>query len=497
MNHQPATSVVIIGAGVSGLAAARCLLNEGIRPVVFEQTAEIGGVWNFHDEQPSGGGPGYRSLHTNTSKQITAFSDFPFPHPAPDFPGRAQVLDYLNSYADRFALRGVIRLCTQVEAVTFRGLKTGGVSGAPGNWQVAYRSKGSSEISSEAFDAVLVCSGLYGSPASPEYPGSEAFQGRIMHSRSYKDPEGFEGKEVVVVGAGSSGADIAVELSKVANRTTLSVARGAWFIPRYIGGRPYDHRLTRLAAHVPYRMRMSLFQRMLFDEYKRLGIRNPKASLGSALPGESLDVLTGRLTPGSAIIQRIASGEIVRKPGIARLEEQQVVFTDGCRSRADVIVLATGYNMGFPFLQSDLANPPGNILDLYKHVFHPDLPGLAFIGMCIVAGSVIPVIELQARWAARVLAGGVALPSPEEMREEIRERRSRLQAIGANPMRVQLVEYMDTLAAEIGAKPNLARHLSLAWQLLAGAPVPAQYRLDGPGRWKWAGRVIRNANRAT
>src|SRR5262249_4518784 len=149
-----------------------------------------------------------------------------------------------------------------------------------------------------------------------------------------------------------------------------------------------DHQLTRLAAHVPYRTRMRLFQHMLFDEYKRLGIRDPKTSLGSALPTEPLDVLTGRLTPGSEIIRRIAAGTIAHKSGIVGLEERQVVFADGTRSPADTIVLATGYNMGFPFLEGALANPPGNILDLYRHIFHPDLPGLAFLGMCIVQGSV-------------------------------------------------------------------------------------------------------------
>ena len=405
------------------------------------------------------------------------------------------MLDYLNNYADRFALRNVIRFCTQVEAVTARDHTVGGVSGAPGNWQVTYRPKGADETVREPFDAVLVCSGLYRSPAAPHYPGLETFQGRILHSRSYKGPEGFKGKEVLVVGAGSSGADIAVELSQVTSRTTLSVERGAWLIPRYIGGKPYDHQLTRLAAHVPYRTRMRLFQRLLFDEYRRLGVGDPKASMGAVLPAGPLDVLTRRLTPGSEIIQRIASGVIVPKPGVAGLEDGQVVFSDGTRSRADVILLATGYNMGFPFLEGALANPPGNAVDLYRHVFHPDLPGLAFLGLCIVAGSVIPVIELQARWAARVLAGEAALQGPEQMREEIRVRRSRAQAIGGHPMRVQLLEYMDVLAAEIGAKPNLARHPALAWQLLTGAPSPAQYRLDGPGQWKNAGQAVRDANR--
>ena len=227
---------------------------------------------------------------------------------------------------------------------------------------------------------------------------------------------------------------------------------------------------------------------MLFDEYRRLGAGAPKLPWArSYLPGRSM-CSPRRLTPGSEIIQRIASGVIVAKPGIERLEERQVVFTDGSRSRTDVLVLATGYNMGFPFLEGAFANPPGNVVNLYKHVFHPDQPGLAFLGLCIVAGSVIPVIELQARWAARVLAGRVALPAREQMREEIRVRRSRAQAIGAHPMRVQLLEYMDVLAAEIGAKPKLARHPALAWKLLAGVPPPPSIALTARDSGKTQGK---------
>ncbi len=378
--------VAVIGAGVSGLAAAKCLLDEGIEPVVFERAAEVGGVWNFHEEEPDGGGPAYRSLHTNTSRQTTAFSDFPFPASLPDFPARAQVLGYLNDYATRFDLLKFIRLRSEVEAVAPSEHPNQHSTGAQGDWKVVHRTEGASEAKSELFDGVMVCSGLYRSPVVPSYPGSEAFQGEILHSRSYKGPEGFEGKEIVVVGTGSSGADIAVELSMVASKVTFSAIRGAWLLPRYIGGKPYDHHLTRLATHVPYELRMRLFQRLLFGEYRRMGISDPRAALGAALPAEPLDVLTRRLTPGSEIIRRIASGSIAPKPGIASLDEKQVVFTDGTRSRADTIILATGYNMGFPFLQGTLANPPANVLDIYKLVFHPELPGLAFIGMCTVAG---------------------------------------------------------------------------------------------------------------
>ena len=110
-------NVAVIGAGVSGLVSAKSLLEEGLVPTVFEQTEEIAGIWNYHEERPFGGGPAYRALRTNTSKQVMAFSDYPFPDTLPDFPKRADVLQYLNSYADHFDLRSRIRLGTVVEKV--------------------------------------------------------------------------------------------------------------------------------------------------------------------------------------------------------------------------------------------------------------------------------------------------------------------------------------------------------------------------------------------
>src|SRR5919202_6128670 len=109
--------VAVIGAGVSGIAAAKCLMEESLDPVVFEQSAAIGGIWRYDESLPDGGGPAYRGLRTNTSKQTTAFSDFPFPKHLPDFPPRAEMLRYLNDYADHFHVRERIRFRTEVVCV--------------------------------------------------------------------------------------------------------------------------------------------------------------------------------------------------------------------------------------------------------------------------------------------------------------------------------------------------------------------------------------------
>src|SRR5207237_209254 len=117
-----------------------------------------------------------------------------------------------------------------------------------GQWRVISRPADGTtgDTISEIFDAVVVCSGLYSQPWIPQFPGAETYTGKIIHSSLYKGPEAYKGQDVVVLGVGSSGTDIATELGGVAKRVVLSTAKGAWFIPRYIQSQPYDHRLTRL-----------------------------------------------------------------------------------------------------------------------------------------------------------------------------------------------------------------------------------------------------------
>src|SRR5919202_6201684 len=215
--------VAVIGAGVSGIAAAKCLMEEGLDPVVFEQSAAIGGIWRYDESQPDGGGPAYRGLRTNTSKQTTAFSDFPFPKHLPDFPPRAEMLRYLDDYADHFHVRERIRFRTEVTSVTPAGA---------GRWIVASRWADGSRI--EPFDAVVVGSGIFRDPMLPPIPGTATFTGTIIHSRAYTVPARFAGQTVLVVGGGSSATDVAVEVSRVSRHVFMSV-RG---MPTGIPGQP-------------------------------------------------------------------------------------------------------------------------------------------------------------------------------------------------------------------------------------------------------------------
>lgn len=462
--------VAVIGAGVSGLVAAKCLLDEGLEPVVYEQAPQSGGLWNYDEALPDGGGVMYRSLRTNTSKHTLAFSDFPLPETAPDFPSHSEVLEYLRDYAAHFDLHTYLHLNTVVESVELA---------AHGQWTVSART--GEQVSTETFEAVVVCSGRDRSPQLVHPPGCETFAGRILHSSSYKGPEEFAGKRIVVAGVGSSGVDIATELSRVADRLYLSTEHGAWFIPRYVLGRPYDHQLTRLAERLPYRLRLFLFSRLLLFEYRRMGV-TPRQLQAQGLPLPPFDLWSARLTPCTDLLQRIQSGAIEVKPRITQLEGQQVRFADGSAVEADAVVCCTGYALRFPFLPDALLEIKQNGVELYKHVFHPNVPTLAFVGLCNVAGSTFPVVEIQGRWVARVLVGSEHLPLREEMHSAIERYRAHPSHCSPVPMHVQLLEYVEDIAGILGVRPRIWRHPGAVPRWFLGPFSAAYYRLDGPGR---------------
>ena len=261
-----AKRVAVIGAGAAGLASARWLLGAGFEIVVFERTAAVGGLWRGDT------GIAYPSLQTNTSKQKTAFSDLPFDAELPDFPVRDDVVAYLERYADVTGVRGAIRFGHDVQAVR------PAIATTTGGWAV----------DGEPFDAVVVAVGLFARPAEPAVPGRELFRGAVLHSRTYRDPAAFAGQDVVVVGAGSSGADIAVELATVARSVSISVRDLPLFSPRHYRGRPYDHRATRLAQRLPGWARALITRRVLAAEYRRRGHR--------------LERLSPKRTPGMEIL---------------------------------------------------------------------------------------------------------------------------------------------------------------------------------------------------
>jgi cation diffusion facilitator CzcD-associated flavoprotein CzcO len=430
--------VAVVGAGIGGLVAMRWLLVEGLDATAFERTHELGGVWNAGPGRPS-----YRSLVANVSREKTSLTDHPL-RSSHDYPPRAEVHRWIAAYADRFDLRHRIRFGHEVGRIAPR-------------WSV----------DDEPFDAVVIASGLFSAPRVPRFAGTAA--ATVIHAVDYDSPERFAGSNVVVVGGGSSAADIAVELSRAARRVSLSTRGPLVTTPKTIRGAPVDRRQKRWLRLVPPRLRAALTRRAILGEWRRRGIdlaRVPSAVRLMPAPGRAP-------TPSEDLLPALVSGAVRLRPAIERIDGRTVRYADGTSEDADTIVCATGYEAGFPFLSTDVSPIRDGRIELYRHVFHPDEPTLAFVGFTRVSGPVPPIEEVQARWVARVLAGKGPLPSREDMRREIDRRIELTRGTGAEFQRVQYVDYLDEIGDLIGVRPRWWRSPLRYW---FGNVTAEQYR---------------------
>ncbi|KAH9367780.1 hypothetical protein HPB48_022078 [Haemaphysalis longicornis] len=205
--------VAVIGAGASGLTALKACLEEGLDAVCFEKTSELGGLWTYREQNVDGVASVMFSTTTNTSKEMSAFSDFPPPPRYPNYMHHSLVSKYLNDYADAFSLRRHVRCCHSVIR-----LSPTHDHGRNGPLDVVVRDEEKGSTFEHTFDAVMVCTGYDHTPLETKFFGlSDQFKGRVLHARDYKRPAGFQDSRVLVIGLGNSGCDIAVELSAVAD----------------------------------------------------------------------------------------------------------------------------------------------------------------------------------------------------------------------------------------------------------------------------------------
>jgi dimethylaniline monooxygenase (N-oxide forming) len=395
-------TVCVIGAGSSGIAAVKALHQRGLDFDCFEASDRVGGNWVFRNR--NGMSSSYRSLHINTSRERMEFSDFPMPVTYPDFPHHTQVAAYFDAYVDHFAIR---------DRITFETLVTHAERRADGGWDVTTEPGGT-----RRYDALIVANGHHWDPRWPEpaFPGNDEFAGIQMHAHEYTgdDPDLFRDRAVVVLGMGNSAMDIAVESSFVARRTFLAARRGAWIIPKYVLGRPLDS--FPAPARVPIGLRkrvQAATLRLAVGDMERYGLPKPDHPFGGAHPTVSDDILS-----------RLAHGEVTPKPNIAALTRRTVRFADGSEEEIDVIVYCTGYKVTFPFLDPDLIAAPDNDLPLYRRVFHPEIPGIYFVGLLQPIGAIMPLAELQSEWICDHLTGRYALPPAHVQRADIEAERT-------------------------------------------------------------------------
>uniref|UniRef100_A0ACB8F1X9 Uncharacterized protein n=1 Tax=Sphaerodactylus townsendi TaxID=933632 RepID=A0ACB8F1X9_9SAUR len=484
----------------------------------------------------------YKSLTINTSKEMMSYSDFPIPGDFPNYMHHSKVMEYFRMYAKHFRLleciRFKVRVCplkkcpdfpiTVWEVVTEKCIQEETRNPCIFDavlWSVTitmcaliillihfsptYIIESNFVFTMSVRGLELLVAGSYeNQPTSWSYPvpfetsaaffwyptpGVKKFKGRIIHSREYKHPEEFRDQRILVIGLGNSGADISVDLSHI----FLSTRTGTWVVNRVSDdGYPLDvvhftRFKTLLRQILPIALVNLWGERKLNTRFnhENYGIK-PQHRFLSRYPIAADDL-------PNAII----AGRVLMKPNVREFTERGVVFEDGSwEENVDVVIFATGYNFAFPFIDESIISVKNNRVPLYKFVFPPHLerPTLAIIGLLQPLGAIMPIAELQARWATRVFKGLIKLPSVDVMMGDIGQKIKKNETWYASSqhvsLQVQYVDHMDELASLSGVRPHLLNLFltdpKLAWKVFFGPCSPVQFRLNGPGKWEGARDAI-------
>lgn len=348
----------IIGAGPSGLAMARELQKLGISADGFEASHDIGGLWDITNPRSTM----YESAHLISSRTTTEFSEFPMPGAA-DYPGHRALKNYFDAYARAFGLRERFQFNSRVTRIDPR---------EDGGWEVRIDTP-NGEVS-RSYRGVILANGTLAEPNIPSFAGD--FGGEVMHTSAYKHPSQLSGKRVLIVGAGNSGCDIAVDAVHHARSVDLSVRRGYYFVPRYLFGKPSD--TLNQGKPLPRRIKQFIDTRVLrafTGDPVRFGFPKPNYKIYESHP-----------IVNTLVLQHLGQGDLRVMPDIAEFEADGVRFTDDQRANYDLILLATGYHLDYPMVDRQHLNWQKSAPELFLNIFTPSFNGLYVMGMVEASG---------------------------------------------------------------------------------------------------------------
>jgi putative flavoprotein involved in K+ transport len=371
-------TAVVIGAGPAGLASAAMLQRAG-EPVTVLERSVIAAAWRGR----------YDRLHLHTVRWLSALPGYRIPRAFGKWPARDRVVDYLEGYAKRHGLE--VRTGVEVHSLEPSG----------DGWRLA--------TSSGAVDArrVVVATGHSNVPFLPSWPG--AFDGELVHSSDYRNAAPFRGKRIVVVGAGNSGAEIAVDLVEGgAAEVLLSVRTPPAIVRRDTFGFPSQVlglATQRLPAGVVDWIARTL-RRLSFPDLAPYGLPAPAHPYRDFQRRHLLPILD------VGIVDAVRFGRVKVVPPIASLDGADVVLEDERRVRTDVVLAATGFRTGLEPLVGGLGvlDDRGEPL-VHGPDEHPNAPGLHFVGYRIVLGGGLRTAGLDAKRLARAVARRQEMPA--------------------------------------------------------------------------------------
>lgn len=393
MSAQPAAPnrvdrpVYVIGGGPGGLAVAYALRARGVRAVVLERSDRVGASWRRH----------YDRLHLHTTRRLSALPGLPMPRRFGRWVARDDVVRYLEKYAEHHRL----------EIVT--GVEVSRVERTPDGTGWLLHATGGRELTGAA---VVVATGFNHTPRVPDWPGRDTYAGEFLHASQYRNAKPFAGRDVLVVGVGNTGAEIAVDLVEGgASRVRLAVRTPPHIVRRSIAGWPAQYSavlIRRLPVGLVDRL-CRVQARVALPDLSDRGLPRPEAGLYS------------RVLEGAVPVQDVGLVDAVRKgavevvAAVEGFEEDKVVLADGERVDPDAVVAATGYARGLEGLVGGL----GVLDDRGRPVVHggrapDDAPGLYFTGFTSPISGNLRELALDAQRIARAVAragGASRLPA--------------------------------------------------------------------------------------
>jgi Flavin-binding monooxygenase-like len=371
----------LIGAGPMGLAAAKVMTEQGVPFQGFELHSDVGGLWDIDAPRSTM----YETAHLISSKTMTEFADFPMREDVAEYPSHSEMKRYFQDFAKHYDLYAKYYFNTEV-------LSTEPLGEDGAGWRVTWRDAQGNE-QSEVFAGVMIANGTLSEPNIPTFKGQ--FDGELIHAANYRDPHQFTGKRVLIVGAGNSGCDIAVDAIHHGKSCDISMRRGYYFVPKYVFGKPADTMggMIKLPMWLKRKVDGMILKWFVGDPQK-YGFPKPDYALYESHP-----------VVNSLILFHAGHGDLKVRPDIDHLDGRTVHFTDDTQADYDMILTATGYRLHYPFIDNALLNWQGDAPHLFLNAMHPDRDDLFVLGMVEASGLGWQGRHEQAEMVVRYIKG--------------------------------------------------------------------------------------------
>ncbi|MCX5227925.1 NAD(P)/FAD-dependent oxidoreductase [Streptomyces sp. NBC_00233] len=376
LSPQADHPVYVIGAGPGGLAVAAALRARGVRAVVLEKSDAVGASWRTH----------YDRLRLHTTRRLSALPGLGMPRSFGRWVARADVVRYLEKYAEKHEL----------EIVT--GVEVFRVERAGADWVL--HATGGRRLTGRA---VVVATGYNHTPRLPDWPGRDAYKGRLDHARTYRNPEPYTGKDVLVVGIGNTGAEIAADLADGgAARVRLAVRTVPHIVKRTTAGWPAQRSgilVRRLPTALVDRLG-AVAARVGTPDLSAYGLPRPEKGLATRQREGAIPV------QDVGLIAAVRAGKVEVVAAVEAFEDGEVVLADGTRIAPDAVIAATGYRRALEPLLGHLEG----VLDAHGlPVAHGarcprEAPGLYFTGFTNPISGMFRELAIDAEKIARRIA---------------------------------------------------------------------------------------------